>query len=142
MPDPSRQRRDLFHLGPYPVAAGNVHLLAALDSLRQQGGQQLDNRIVHLRPDAFHFMAALLRDVPEGGPAFRAPWVGRPVSFAHAFNPRKWTAQERPERWSSFPSARPECSCTEANSPGQWWAISIGQSLSKRTLEEKRFAPR
>jgi len=38
MPDPSRQRRDLFYLGPYPVAAGNVDRLAAVDSLRQQGG--------------------------------------------------------------------------------------------------------
>ncbi|MDE0311521.1 MAG: hypothetical protein OXI52_04585 [Caldilineaceae bacterium] len=61
MPDPSCQRRDIFHLGPHPIGAGKVHLLAVLDSLCQKGGQQLDNRIVHLRPVALHFMAALLQ---------------------------------------------------------------------------------
>lgn len=59
-----------------------------------RGGQQLDSRIVRLRPGAFHFMAAFFRDMPERGPALRAPWVGRSVSFAHAFSPRKWTAPD------------------------------------------------
>lgn len=68
-PSPAASVRDLFHLGPHPVGAGKVHLLAALDSLCQQGGQQLVNRILYLRPGAFRFMAAFLCYMPESGPA-------------------------------------------------------------------------